>query len=95
MEGENNMSMGGGSQPVGNMSSEKKSGSLMWSIIAIVIVVLLGYLLVKGNSDKTTNTESTTMQDESIGTQSDSSDINSIEADMETTNFDSLDVEVE
>jgi len=104
MEGENNntmgqnMNMGGGSQPVGNMGSEKKSGSLLWSIIAIIIVVLLGYLLVKNgsNTDTTLDNEAdTTVQSDNIGTQSNSTDINSIEADLESTNLDSLDVEIE
>lgn len=93
-----NMNMGGGSQPVANMGGEKKSGSLLWSIIAIIIVVLLGYLLVKnGSSTDTTldNEADTTMQSDNIGTQSDSTDINSIEADLEATNLDSLDVEIE
>lgn len=98
MEGDNNLANGSSGNPA---SSESKSGSLVWSIIAIVIVVVLGYLLFNGGSKEETinnNTEGAVQMQESndsMNTQSDSSDVESIEADMEATNFNSLEVEME
>ncbi len=91
MEGEN--------KPVSVSESENKSNSLLWSIIAVVIVIALGYLLFVNKDDENTmnnNTDSTNqVYDDNMGTQSDSADVNSIESDMEATNFNSLEVEME
>lgn len=91
MEGEN--------KPVSVSESENKSNSLLWSIIAVVIVIALGYLLFVNKDDgnqMNNNTDSTNqVYDDNMGTQSDSTDVNSIESDMEATNFNSLEVEME
>lgn len=95
MEGENNNMNSG----VNYSAGENKSNSLLWSIIAIVIVVALGYLLFVGKDDENimnNNTDGTNQAyDDNMGTQSDSSDVNAIESDMEATNFNSLEVEIE
>lgn len=99
MEGENNSVST--NESINSSGGENKSNSILWSIIAIVIVVVLGYLLLRSNPREDNingNTENINQAQEpvdNIGTQSDSSDINSIEADLETTNFNSLEVEME
>lgn len=96
-----NMNMNGGmNTPMGSVGGEKKSGSLVWAIVAVVIVALLGYLLVKSgnNTDDTMSPQdqaSENIQNDTIGTQSDSTDINSIDADLNATNLGTLDVELE
>lgn len=80
---------------------ENKSNSLLWSIVAIVIIVVLGYILLGGESreNKMNNAQESMSQNEqpvdSMGTQSDSTEIESIEADFESTDFNSLEVEIE
>lgn len=76
-------------------SSEKKTDSVVWSIVAILVIALLGFLLFK-NSNKSTvgeNYQSSSIEDPS--TQSDSSDLSSIEVDLENTDLNSLEVEIE
>jgi len=96
----------GGVMPSGDQmppaDAEKKSGSLMWSILAVVILAFILFAVVKlSGGNKIAPADEANMQLENsdvtgadFGPQSDSDSVADLDAELDASDFGSLDEEL-
>lgn len=82
-----------------NIDSIKKPtgsvGPMIGSLIVIIIITIGGFYFWNSISERLNKESVIDAQVEELGTQSDSDEIEDIEADLQNTNFDDLDTELD